>query len=58
MKVGLCLPKLDAILKKCTNIPYYQAIGKLLYLSQVSRPDIAYAINYLSRHINAFDKTY
>ncbi len=58
MEVGLHLPKLDTIPKECTNIPYHQAIGKLLYLSQVSRPDIAYTINYLSRHINTFNETH
>ncbi len=58
IKVGLHLPKLDTILKECTNIPYYQAISKLLYLLQASRPDITYTVNYLSRHINTFDETH
>ncbi len=58
MEVGLRLSKLDAVPKECFNIPYHQAIGKLLYLLQASRPDIAYAVNYLSRHINAYDDTH
>ncbi|GBP89947.1 Copia protein [Eumeta japonica] len=32
------------------NVPYQEAIGCLLYLSQGTRPDITYIVNSLSRY--------
>lgn len=34
------------------KVPYQEAVGSLLYLSQVTRPDIAYAVNVVSRFNN------
>lgn len=34
------------------HIPYRQAIGSLLFLAMISRPDICYAVNALSRYSN------
>ena len=33
------------------DIPYRQAVGSILFLSQVTRPDIAYAVNFASRYL-------
>lgn len=34
------------------KVPYRQLIGGLLYLSTTSRPDITYAVGYLSRYLD------
>lgn len=40
------------------NVPYQQAVGSLLYAAQVTRPDIAYAVNYCSRFSRNPDKSH
>lgn len=33
-----------------SNVPYRQAIGSLLFLAMITRPDISFAVNLLSRY--------
>ena len=34
------------------NVPYQELVGSLLFAAQVSRPDISYAVNFISRFNN------
>lgn len=45
----LC-PKEEEIQLAMKKIPYRQAIGSLLFLAMISRPDISFAVNLLSRY--------
>ena len=40
------------------SILYREIIGFLIFLASVSRPDIAYSINYLSRFLIADTRSY
>lgn len=33
----------------CIEIPYEELIGSLMYFMRASRPDICFAVSYLSR---------
>lgn len=41
-----------------TSIPYQEAVGALLYLSIISRPDITYQVNKLSQFNNCYDSSH
>lgn len=38
--------------KELKNKPYREIVGSLLYLSTITRPDISFTVNYLSRYVN------
>jgi hypothetical protein len=35
------------------QVPYLSAIGALMYLANCTRPDIAFAVNFLAQHSTA-----
>lgn len=45
-------PKLPDEITEMSRIPYQQAVGSLLYASQGTRPDIAFAVSLVSRFNN------
>lgn len=45
--------------KKCIlGVPYREAIGSLTFLSNITRPDLNYIVNVLSRYVCDFDKSH
>lgn len=42
-------PKSEDEIEKMSHVPYQEAIGSLLFAAQVSRPDISFAVNNVSR---------
>ena len=50
----LCAPKENVNLK----VPYREVIGSLMFLCVVSRSDLTYIVNFLSRYVNNFDKSH
>lgn len=40
------------------NIPYREAVGSLLFLSMITRPDIVYAVNSVSQYCSNFQKAH
>jgi hypothetical protein len=42
-------PKTSDEMEEMSNVPYQEAVGSLLYIAQGTRPDIAYAVNTVSK---------
>lgn len=40
------------------KIPYREAVGSLMYLAIVSRPDIMFAVSLVSRYLDCYDNTH
>lgn len=45
-------PKDESEREAMENVPYQEAVGSLLYAAQSTRPDIAFAVNAVSRYNN------
>jgi len=44
--------------RKLSNVPYRKAVGSLVFLAAVSRPDIAFAVNSVSKYLSKHNATH
>ena len=58
IKKDLFRPKEDNEELLDPEVPYLSAIGALMYLTNCTRPDIAFVVNLLVRHSSAPTKRY
>lgn len=54
LETSISLPKLTATPADAMRLPYRQAVGKLTYAATATRPDIAFATGFISRHMSAY----
>ena len=50
------IPATDNEFSNTKDLPYAQLVGSILYLSTITRPDLAYAANTLSRHLSKWNE--
>lgn len=50
------LSSIDGNESEIPNVPYREAVGSLMFLAMISRPDIAFAVNALSRYLNKYNQ--
>ncbi len=58
MTTSLSLIKLKATSRKHLQLPYHQAVGSLMYLSQATQPDISFTITYLSKFMCRYNNSH
>jgi len=58
MVTGLSLSTLEFTDNKVKSFPYHLVIGMLSYIAQCMRPNILFAVIFLSQYSNAFDSTH
>lgn len=42
----------------CSTVPFREAVGSLMFLAMVSRPDIMFSVNVVSRYLNCYNNTH
>lgn len=50
--------KIDSNDQEMANVPYREAIGFLMFVALVSRPDIECAVNVVSRYANKYKRSH
>jgi len=56
--LGVSLCSAGDVNVNSNNIMYRQAIGSLIFLATVTRPDIAFIVNYLSRFMSNYNESH
>jgi len=58
MEVKLKFEKVSKTKPEHARLPYRSLVGTLSHLANTTRPDINFAVNILSRHVNAYNKSH